>query len=91
MSKSPRRFTVYVKPRCSLCDEAIAELTALRSRHDFDMEIVDISRDPALRASLRMDIPVVAFNGERLFRHRVDVGHLERMLSTSVEGGGEQA
>jgi len=91
MSKAPARITVYLKPGCSLCDEALEALAALRSRHDFEMEIVDISSDPSLRARLRMDIPVVAFNGERLFRHRVDVGLLERMLTAPVEGDDSEA
>lgn len=80
------RITIYSKPRCPLCDEALAALQALRARHDFKLEIVDISLDATLRESLRMDIPVVALNGERLFRHRLDVGRLEELLCAAARG-----
>lgn len=88
VSQPPVRITVYSKPRCPLCDEAIAQLEALRARHVFELEIVDISTDPSLRARYRMDIPVVAFNGEERFRHRLEIGLLERMLMSSAAGSG---
>jgi glutaredoxin len=76
-----RKVTVYTKPECGLCDEALAAVERVRARSPFELEKVDISGDPALRRAYGMRIPVVALDGEDLFDYFVDEAELERLLA----------
>lgn len=78
--------TLYTRPGCHLCDEALALLRQVQARQPFELQIVDISQDAILRARYRMDIPVVVFREERLFRHRVDAERLSRLLREGERG-----
>ncbi|HLT31313.1 MAG TPA: glutaredoxin family protein [Myxococcaceae bacterium] len=72
--------TLYTRAGCHLCDEALGVLREVQAQHAFELKIVDISEDAILLARYRMDIPVVVFREERLFRHRVDAERLARLL-----------
>jgi glutaredoxin len=58
--------TLYGKPGCCLCDEAKEALAVVRSRHPFELEEIDITRDPTLEHDYRERIPVVAIGGETI-------------------------
>ena len=73
--------TLYGRPGCHLCDEARAELEALRASAAFELEEVDIEGDPALHARYLERIPVVALDGEELFDFFVDAPALLRKLA----------
>jgi glutaredoxin len=77
------RLTLYTKPDCSLCDAAAAALARVRERVAFDLEVVDISPDPELRASYGERIPVVLVDGELVFEYEVDERALEHRLSAT--------
>jgi glutaredoxin len=81
----PEVVTLYTKPGCHLCDEALRDLREVQAQQFFELEIVDISEDAILRARYRMDIPVVVFREERLFRYRVDAERLARLLREGRE------
>jgi glutaredoxin len=72
---------LYSKPECPLCDEAREALGRVRERVAFELEEVDITRDPALEARYRERIPVVALAGAELFDFHVDEQALERRLA----------
>jgi hypothetical protein len=55
----------------------------MRERAPFDLEVVDISSDPELRAKYGERIPVVLVDGEPAFEYEVDEQALERRLSTA--------
>ena len=55
--------TLYGKPGCCLCDEAKEALGAIRAKHAFELDEVDITRDPTLERKYRERIPVVAIDG----------------------------
>ena len=59
-------LTVYSKPDCHLCEEAIAVLQRLQQEFVFDIEELDISSDDALQRAYFERIPVVALEGEEL-------------------------
>jgi glutaredoxin len=59
-------LTVYSKPDCHLCEEAIAVLQSLQQEFVFDIEELDISSDDALLRAYFERIPVVALDGEEL-------------------------
>ena len=72
--------TLYGKPGCHLCDEALAVVEAVRAGRGFELEQVDITLDPRLHARYGERIPVVAVEGEELFEYRVDARDLEQAL-----------
>ena len=57
---------LYGKAGCCLCDEARAELEALRSRRSFVLREVDVSLDPLLHRRYGERIPVVEVAGEEV-------------------------
>jgi thiol-disulfide isomerase/thioredoxin len=59
--------TVYSRPECHLCDEAIAELEQIAGEvAGMELEIVDIDRDDDLLRRYLERIPVVAVAGRVL-------------------------
>jgi hypothetical protein len=73
---------LYGKAGCHLCDEARAEIDAVRERRPFDLTEVDVSLDPVLHARYGDRIPVVLVGGAEAFEFHVDAEELERLLDT---------
>ena len=73
-------MTLYTRARCHLCEVAAEVLDDVREELPFDLEVVDIDGDEALRARYRSDIPVVMLEGELLFRYRIDADVLRARL-----------
>ena len=73
---------LYGKAGCHLCDDARAEVEAVRARRAFDLREVDVSLDPVLHARYGERIPVVAVAGREVFEYHVDAEELERLLDT---------
>ena len=73
--------TLYGKPGCCLCDEAKEAIASVRAARAFDLEEVDITRDPVLESEYRERIPVVAIDGEEAFEYHVDPSELEKRLA----------
>ncbi|MBA2629911.1 MAG: glutaredoxin family protein [Thermoleophilaceae bacterium] len=73
-------IVLYGKPGCHLCDNARAELLAVRGERAFDLREVDVSLDPVLHRRFGERIPVVELDGEELFQHFVDTDALRRRL-----------
>lgn len=76
------RVVLYGKAGCCLCDEAREVVTAVRARHPFALEEVDVSTDAALLREYGERIPVVAVDGEDLFELHVDADELTRRLQS---------
>ena len=73
---------LYGKAGCHLCEEARAEIEAVRARRPFELTEVDVSLDPVLHARYGERIPVVVVNHEEAFEFHVDPSELERLLDT---------
>jgi glutaredoxin len=73
--------TLYKKPDCCLCDEALEVIERVRRDHDFALEKVDISSDPTLLHQHGERIPVVLVDGEEAFVYRVDEDALRRLTA----------
>ena len=59
-----RTLTVYVRPDCHLCDEALAAIEEMRDELDpFELVTVDIDSDDRLLAAFLERIPVVQIDG----------------------------
>jgi len=73
-------LTLYGKPGCHLCDDALAAVERVSTRRGVPVEQVDVSRDPTLYARYGQRIPVLEIDGETLFEFFVDEAVLERRL-----------
>ena len=58
------KLTLYSKPDCHLCEDALAELAHMRAKYPHELEVVDITSDDRLRAAYGERIPVLRI-GER--------------------------
>jgi glutaredoxin len=75
-------ITVYSRPDCHLCADAMASLGALQGELGFALEERDISADDALLRAYFERIPVVALDGEELFDFFVDEAILRERLES---------
>jgi glutaredoxin len=64
-------ITVYSKPDCHLCEEAMTVLRRLREELGFTIEELDITADDALHRVYFERIPVVVVDGEELCEYHV--------------------
>jgi len=76
------QLTLYGKPGCHLCEEAREVVLAVRERQAFDLEEVDITRDPVLEAAYRERIPVIAIDGQEVLELVVEATELELALAS---------
>jgi glutaredoxin len=73
--------TVYSRPDCHLCADAMTILRALQDELGFALGERDIDGDEALQRAYFERIPVVALDGEELFDYFVD----EKLLRERLE------
>ena len=66
------RLTLYTKPGCHLCEDALDALERLRGEIAFEICERDISLDDDLQAAYFDRIPVVAVDGLELCEFIVD-------------------
>jgi len=70
-------ITVYSKPDCHLCDEAMDVLRRLQDELGFELSELDITADEDLHRAYFERIPVIALDGEELSEYFVQE-HLVR-------------
>jgi glutaredoxin len=75
------RVTLYTRKRCCLCDDAKAVLHAARAKAQFDYEEVDIDLDPELVRRYNDEVPVIAINGVKAFKYRLDMKEFLKKLA----------
>ena len=75
-------LTVYGKPDCHLCAEAMTALRVLEVELQFVLEERDITADEALHRAYFERIPVIALDGEELFDYFVDEAILRERLES---------
>jgi glutaredoxin len=68
----PSVVTLYTRKDCHLCEEAHAVLKRAQRRVSFQLEVRDIDADPALRSMYNDEVPVIAIEGKKAFKYRVD-------------------
>ena len=76
------KLTLYGKPGCHLCEEAHAVVLDVQARQPFELEEVDITRDPALEALYRERIPVVKIDGKEVLELVIEATELEKALAS---------
>lgn len=81
-------IVIYTRRECGLCEEAKEAIEPIAKRRGVSVELVDVDRDPALRALYDTEVPVVFVHGRKAFKYRVDTAKLESLLDRR---GGEGA
>jgi glutaredoxin len=73
--------TLYGRPGCHLCDDALAVLERIRADQPFALETVNIEDDDALLRAYLERIPVVTIDGEAVYDYYVDEQDLRARLA----------
>ena len=76
-----RSVTLYSKPDCHLCVEALQVLLRVRQDTPFELRELDITSDETLHRAYFDRIPVVEIDGEPLFELFVDEHVFRERLS----------
>jgi glutaredoxin len=76
-----RTVTVYGRPGCHLCEEALAQLRPLARELGFSLAEVDIEGDDDLHRRYLERIPVIVLDGEELFDFFLDETALRAALA----------
>jgi len=66
------KVTLYTRAGCCLCEEAKQVLTAARHHAMFDFEEIDIDSNAQWLALYNDEVPVIAIDGRKAFKYRVD-------------------
>ncbi len=75
-------ITVYSRPDCHLCADAMAALRALQAELGFSLSERDIDQDEMLQRAYFERIPVIALDGEELFDFFIDEALLRERLES---------
>jgi glutaredoxin len=74
-------LTVYSKPGCHLCEQAMTALRGLQAELGFELSEQDITTDEALHRAYFERIPVGVLDGVELFEYFLDERILRRALA----------
>jgi glutaredoxin len=77
-----RVLTVYSKPDCHLCEDAIAVLRRLQAELSFELCERDITTDDALHRAYFERIPVIELDGEELCEYFVQEALVRERLES---------
>jgi glutaredoxin len=75
-----RRVVLYSRPGCHLCDAAREVVLAVRQRHPFLFDEVDIEGSDELVRDFGIRIPVVTVDGEEVFEIEVERSRLAELV-----------
>lgn len=75
------RVTLYSRRTCGLCDEARADLEAVRSELPFELEEILIDGRDDLERAYGIRVPVVLIDGVEAFELTVDRDELRARLA----------
>ena len=73
--------TLYTRAGCHLCDDAKKVIEAARARAEFDYEERDIDADPELLVLYNEEVPVIAIDGRKAFKYRLDMNEFLKRLA----------
>lgn len=78
----PIRLTVYGRTYCHLCEDMLSALALLRERYCFDVEWIDVDKDPALEAKYGEWVPVLMHGETRICHYHLDAARLTAHLDS---------
>lgn len=59
-----KKVLVYSRSGCHLCEQAIAKITQLKNKHEFNLQIVDIDSSQELINLYSEQVPVITIDGQ---------------------------
>ena len=68
------------------CDDARRDLIQLQQRLAFEVDEMDVRKDPALKARYGDQVPVLLFDGVQMFSYQMDGHTLEVRLQERAQG-----
>jgi len=74
------KVTLYTRAGCHLCEDAKRTLAEARRRAEFDYEERDIDADAELRRLYNDQVPVIAIDGRKAFKYRLDMSEFLKRL-----------
>jgi glutaredoxin len=75
-------LTIYSKPDCHLCEDAMAALRSLQQELGFVLHERDITADEALHRAYFERVPVVVVDGEELCDYVVEEALVRERLES---------
>ena len=78
------RVTLYTRVGCCLCVDAKQVIEAARRRADFEYTEVDIDSDAELVRLYNDEVPVIAINGRKAFKYRIEMNDFLKKLAASL-------
>ncbi|HLY16581.1 MAG TPA: glutaredoxin family protein [Bryobacteraceae bacterium] len=75
------KVTLYTRAGCCLCDDAKRVLAAARTHAAFDFEEIDIDRRQEWLQLYNDEVPVIAIDGRKAFKYRVDMEEFLKRLA----------
>jgi glutaredoxin len=75
------QVVLYTRQGCCLCDDAKKVLDEARRRTPFEYLEVDIDGDAELRRKYNDEVPVIAIDGAKAFKYRVELKDLLKRLA----------
>ena len=75
------KLTVLSRGYCHLCHQMIAELEKLRARFDFEIDVVDVDRHPALEEKWGDKVPVLLDGEREICRYHLDPEAVDARLA----------
>ena len=75
------RLTLVHRQDCELCDQMVAELSALGRREALPpLQLLDVDADPELQRRHGLSVPVLLLEGTVVCRQRLETAELLRIL-----------
>ncbi len=78
------RIQLYTRVNCHLCDVAKEALERVRAAEPFELEVLDVDRDPKAVELYGMEVPVVLVDGKKAAKFRVDEAALLKRLRSGA-------
>jgi thioredoxin reductase (NADPH) len=75
------RLTVLSREYCHLCAELIAALRQFQGRYSFEIEVIDVDRDPRLEEKWGDKVPVLLDGEREICRYFLDFEAVDARLS----------
>ena len=75
------KLTLLGREYCHLCSDMLAALRQLQGRYDFDIEVVDVDRDPRLEEAWGDKVPVLLDGERELCHYYLDVDVVDARLA----------
>ena len=80
-----RQLTVYVRRGCHLCTDMTQALELLRQELDFEINIVDIERDPQLVELYTTRVPVLVVDDVEICYYFLEETRLRQHFSSNAD------